>query len=52
MQSSFLVMELIIKFLIRPALVLDGSMPGLVMMQFTLVSTEEEKEGCVAAETL
>lgn len=48
---SLLVVELI-KFLIRPALVLDGLMPGLVMMQSVLVSTEEEKEGWVAAETL
>ena len=45
-------MELLIKFLIRPALVLDGLMPGLVMMQLALVSTQEEKERCVAAETL
>lgn len=37
MQLLFLVMELIIKFLIRPALVLDGLMPGLLMVQFALV---------------
>lgn len=52
MQLSCLVMKLIIKFLIRLALVLDGLMPGLVTMRFALVSTEEEKEGWVAAETL
>lgn len=51
-MQSFLVMELIIKLLIRWALVLDGLMRGLVMMPFTLVSTAEEKEGWVAAETL
>lgn len=52
MQLSLLVVELIIKFLIGPALLLDGLMPGLVMVQSVLVSTEEEKEGWVAAETL
>lgn len=44
-------MELI-KFLMRPALVLDGLMPSLIMMQPVPVSIEEEKEGWVAAETL
>lgn len=52
MQLLFLVMELIIKFLIRPALVLDRLMPGLLMTQFALVSTVEEKVGWVAAVTL
>lgn len=36
MHSSLLVMELVIQFLIRRAPVLDGPMPGLVMMQFVL----------------
>lgn len=52
MHSSLLVVGLLVRFLIRPAPVLDGSMPGLVVMQFALVSAEEGKEGSVAAETL
>jgi len=42
MQSWFLVTEFIMKFLIRLALLLDGSMPGL-MMQFALVSARGGK---------
>lgn len=42
----------IIEFLIKPVPVRDGLMPGVFVMQFVLVSVEEEKESWVAAETL
>lgn len=47
-----LVVWFIIEFLIKPAPVRDGLMPGVFVMQFVRVSVEEEKESWVAAETL
>lgn len=39
-----LVVWFIIEFLIKPAPVRDGLMPGVFVMQFVLVLVEEEKE--------